>query len=175
MIVAAAEIEASLLARHGGGAKVCRHAGGYRLGTVARSARRSSGRSIACISSRLKKFPCRNASCSIASSGTSRAAGIEGGRNSTGYLVKPVRAASLAARFGAEDAFEHSSTEMAAEAAETISDSGTGFRAWSQRITTSMRSWRAPCLRKLGHRPTIASNGAAAFESWLAARSAGAP
>jgi CheY-like chemotaxis protein len=30
-------------------------------------------------------------------------------------------------------------------------------------------------LTRLGHRPTIASNGAAAFESWLAARAAGAP
>ena len=30
-------------------------------------------------------------------------------------------------------------------------------------------------LTRLGHRPTIAGNGAAAFESWLAARAAGAP
>jgi len=30
-------------------------------------------------------------------------------------------------------------------------------------------------LTRLGHRSTIASNGAAAFESWLAARAAGAP
>jgi CheY-like chemotaxis protein len=30
-------------------------------------------------------------------------------------------------------------------------------------------------LTRLGHRPTIASNGEAAVESWLAARAAGAP
>lgn len=42
----------------------------------------------------------------------------------TGYLVKPVRAASLAARFGAEDAFEHSTTELAVEAAEALPAAG---------------------------------------------------
>ena len=37
----------------------------------------------------------------------------------TGYLVKPVRAASLAARLTVEDAFEHSPAETEVETAET--------------------------------------------------------
>lgn len=94
----------------------------------------------------------------------------------TGYLVKPVRAASLAARFGAEDAFEHSSTEMAAEAAETISDGGNKGLSILVAEDNDINALLARALlTRLGHRPTIASNGAAAFESWLAARAAGAP
>ena len=94
----------------------------------------------------------------------------------TGYLVKPVRAASLAARFGAEDAFEHSSIELAAEASEAISDSGSKGLSILVAEDNDINALLARALlTRLGHRPTIASNGAAAFESWLAARAAGAP
>ena len=94
----------------------------------------------------------------------------------TGYLVKPVRAASLAARFGAEDAFEHSSIELAAEASEAISDGGNKGLSILVAEDNDINALLARALlTRLGHRPTIASNGAAAFESWLAARAAGAP
>jgi PAS domain S-box-containing protein len=94
----------------------------------------------------------------------------------TGYLVKPVRAASLAARFGAEDAFEHSSTELAAEAAEASPAAGSKGLSILVAEDNDINALLARALlTRLGHRPTIANNGAAAFESWLAARAAGAP
>jgi CheY-like chemotaxis protein len=94
----------------------------------------------------------------------------------TGYLVKPVRAASLAARFGAEDAFEHSSTELADEVAGTSPAAGSNGLSILVAEDNDINALLARALlTRLGHRPTIASNGAAAFESWLAARAAGAP
>jgi CheY-like chemotaxis protein len=94
----------------------------------------------------------------------------------TGYLVKPVRAASLAARFGTEDAFEHSTTELAVEAAEALPAAGNKGLSILVAEDNDINALLARALlTRLGHRPTIASNGAAAFESWLAARAAGAP
>jgi len=94
----------------------------------------------------------------------------------TGYLVKPVRAASLAARFGSEDAFEHSTTELAVEAAEALPAAGNKGLSILVAEDNDINALLARALlTRLGHRPTIASNGAAAFESWLAARAAGAP
>ena len=93
----------------------------------------------------------------------------------TGYLVKPV-ATSLAARFGAEDAFEHSTTELAVEAAEALPAAGNKGLSILVAEDNDINALLARALlTRLGHRPTIASNGAAAFESWLAARAAGAP
>ena len=94
----------------------------------------------------------------------------------TGYLVKPVRAVSMAARFDAEDSFEHSPTEMEIEAAEafcTVESKGLSILVAEDNDINALLA-RA-LLTRLGHRPTIAGNGAAAFESWLAARAAGAP
>jgi CheY-like chemotaxis protein len=94
----------------------------------------------------------------------------------TGYLVKPVCTASLAARFGAEDAFEHSTTELAVEAAEALPAAGNKGLSILVAEDNDINALLARALlTRLGHRPTIASNGAAAFESWLAARAAGAP
>ena len=93
----------------------------------------------------------------------------------TGYLVKPV-ATSLAARFGAEDAFEHSTTELVVEAAEALPAAGNKGLSILVAEDNDINALLARALlTRLGHRPTIASNGAAAFESWLAARAAGAP
>lgn len=90
--------------------------------------------------------------------------------------MKPVRAASLAARFGAEDAFEHSTTELAVEAAEALPAAGNKGLSILVAEDNDINALLARALlTRLGHRPTIASNGAAAFESWLAARAAGAP
>lgn len=94
----------------------------------------------------------------------------------TGYLVKPVRAASLAARLITEGAFEHSSTEIESEAAETLSAaSSKGLSILVAEDNDINALLARALLTRLGHRPTIASNGDAAFESWLAARAAGAP
>jgi len=93
----------------------------------------------------------------------------------TGYLVKPVRATSLAARLTSNDAFEHSSTEAAAEMAETSPPSDKGLSILVAEDNEINALLARALLSRLGHRPTIATNGEAAVESWLAARAAGSP
>ena len=93
----------------------------------------------------------------------------------TGYLVKPVRAASLAARLTDDDAFEHSPAEIAAET--TGASTSANFKGLSILVAEDNEInalLTRALLTRLGHRPTIASNGEAAVESWLAARAAGA-
>jgi PAS domain S-box-containing protein len=92
----------------------------------------------------------------------------------SGYLIKPVRAASLAARFSAGDAFD---TSAGGEAAGTAHEARPGNRlsilvAEDNEINALLT--RA-LLTKLGHRPTMVADGSAAIESWLAARAAGTP
>ena len=77
----------------------------------------------------------------------------------TGYLIKPIRAASLAARFSTDDVFDPGA---AIEPAETPSVGRPGepdCRSWSPRITKSTRCSRAPCW----------SNSATARRWWKAA------
>jgi CheY-like chemotaxis protein len=91
----------------------------------------------------------------------------------TGYLVKPIRAASLAARFG--------ETAASADAMEDIIDTppqeaqikGLSILIAEDNEINALLA-RALLVR-LGHQPTIAVNGAAAIESYLVAMSAGAP
>ncbi len=93
----------------------------------------------------------------------------------TGYLVKPVRAASLAARSTDDDAFEHSPAEIAAETAgASASANSKGLSILVAEDNEINALLARALLTRLGHRPTIASNGEAAVESWLAARAAGA-
>jgi len=93
----------------------------------------------------------------------------------TGYLVKPVRAASLAARLADDDAFEHSPAEVAAETAEATVPGSSGLSILVAEDNEINALLARALLTRLGHRPTIAGNGEAAVESWLAARAAGAP
>jgi CheY-like chemotaxis protein len=97
----------------------------------------------------------------------------------TGYLVKPIRVASLAARLsaayrGAEpDDFDRTGGRpqdpaVAPNAAGSLSI----LIAEDNEINALLA--RA-LLARLGHRPTVARNGATALEAWLAARAAGAP
>jgi len=92
----------------------------------------------------------------------------------TGYLIKPVRAASLAARFSSDDAFESSA---AAEPAETPSPArpGRGLSILVAEDNDINALLARALLVKLGHNPAIAASGAAAIEFWLAARAAGSP
>jgi CheY-like chemotaxis protein len=96
----------------------------------------------------------------------------------TGYLVKPLRAASLAARLAvtpdvaapalADDAIAEPIVSAPAAASKGLSI----LVAEDNEINALlMRS----LLTKSGHRVVIAIHGAAALESWLAARAAGAP
>jgi PAS domain S-box-containing protein len=95
----------------------------------------------------------------------------------TGYLVKPTRAASLAARIYPPS--ENNQTDAAvdfevdAEPMQEKSAKGLSILVAEDNDINALLA-RA-LLTKLGHRPTIASSGAAAVESWLSARAAGAP
>jgi PAS domain S-box-containing protein len=92
----------------------------------------------------------------------------------TGYLIKPVRAVSLAARFSPDDAFDPGAAIETAEAPrETRPGSGLSVLVAEDNEINALLA-RA-LLVKLGHRPTMAESGAAAIECWLAARAAGAP
>lgn len=93
----------------------------------------------------------------------------------TGFLVKPLRAASLAARLALTP--EVASPDLAPEPVEptavrTPPDGLSILVAEDNEINALlMRS----LLTKLGHRVVIAVQGEAALESWLAASSAGTP
>ena len=94
----------------------------------------------------------------------------------TGYLVKPVRAASLAARMRSEDAFEH----LPAETSDEMSDApalthGNGLSILVAEDNEINALLARALLVRLGHRPTLVANGEAAVESWAAARAAGSP
>ena len=99
----------------------------------------------------------------------------------TGYLVKPLRAASLAARLTA--APEISAPNLAGDALiEQPDHAGTPSATTSRGLSVLvaedneinallMRS----LLTRLGHQAVITTNGEAALESWLSAKSAGTP
>jgi CheY-like chemotaxis protein len=93
----------------------------------------------------------------------------------TGYLVKPLRAASLAARFNtAPDDFVLDSVDATdARAGISLPDDGSAILVAEDNEINALLA-RA-LLSRLGHRPTIANNGAVAVEAWLAARAAGEP
>ena len=92
----------------------------------------------------------------------------------TGYLIKPVRAASLAARIAGDEAFDPGAAADGPDTATTArSSSGLSILVAEDNEINALLA-RA-LLVKLGHRPTMAANGAAAVDSWLAARAAGTP
>lgn len=94
----------------------------------------------------------------------------------TGFLMKPLRAASLAARLALTP--EVPSPDLAPEPLAESSEGGAPPKGLSILVAEDneinallMRS----LLTKLGHRVVIAVHGEAALESWLAASSAGTP
>ncbi|HEY1543995.1 MAG TPA: ATP-binding protein, partial [Xanthobacteraceae bacterium] len=95
----------------------------------------------------------------------------------TGYLVKPVRAASLAARFASEPpAFEDTDAgldELAGGSVGRRTDAGLAILVAEDNEINALLA-RA-LLARLGHRPTIATTGTQAIESWLAARATDEP
>ncbi len=96
----------------------------------------------------------------------------------TGYLVKPVRAASLAARLQAQSSFEHAladSVEEINEASVAQPLAGKGLSILVAEDNDINALLARALLARLGHRPVIVGNGAAAVEHWTAARDAGAP
>ncbi len=95
----------------------------------------------------------------------------------TGYLIKPLRAASLAARLTMTP--EVAAPSLAGDApGQTEATVAPAVRGLSVLVAEDneinallMRS----LLTRLGHHAVITTNGEAALESWLAAKSAGAP
>jgi signal transduction histidine kinase/CheY-like chemotaxis protein len=89
------------------------------------------------------------------------------------YLIKPVRDVSLAACFTANDAFDTSGVEISETPKEAVPGRSLSILVAEDNEINAMLA-RA-LLVKLGHRPTIVASGTAAIESWLAAREADAP
>jgi CheY-like chemotaxis protein len=92
----------------------------------------------------------------------------------TSYLIRPVRATSLAARFSADDAFEPAAPEPR-EAASSGAGTDGGLSILVAEDNEINALLARALLTKLGHRPTMAADGVAAVESFLAARAAGTP
>ncbi len=90
-----------------------------------------------------------------------------------GYLVKPLRAASLAARLTADTAPLVPEDDSGTAAAPVKAAKGLSILVSEDNEINAllMRS----LLTRLGHRPVISVNGREAFESWLAAETAGTP
>jgi PAS domain S-box-containing protein len=93
----------------------------------------------------------------------------------TGYLVKPIRAASLAARFTAEDSFEQPVADTSRAEAELVPASRKGLSILVAEDNEINALLVQALLARLGHHPTIAADGQAAIEAWHAARAAGVP
>jgi CheY-like chemotaxis protein/two-component sensor histidine kinase len=93
----------------------------------------------------------------------------------SGYLIKPVRVASLAARLAASDVkFGCGATDAGRniQATEPRPDGLAILVAEDNDINALLAR---TLLVKLGHRPTAAGDGAAALEAWRAARASGKP
>jgi CheY-like chemotaxis protein len=94
----------------------------------------------------------------------------------TGYLVKPVRAASLAARLTAlGDGFEQAPGETVTNAISSQPHGPEGLRILVAEDNEINALLAHALLERLGHRPTVTADGADAVEAWLAARAAGKP
>ncbi len=98
----------------------------------------------------------------------------------TGYLVKPVRAASLKVQLVGSEAFEKDAAlaKPIKSDAQSNGDEGKSSRRIKVLIAedNEINSLLARSLLvKLGHWPSTAANGAAALDAWTAARNAGAP
>ncbi len=97
----------------------------------------------------------------------------------TGWLIKPVRAASLAARFSADDAagdaFDPNAAHDVTEAPKLVPADGGGLSILVAEDNEINAILARALLVKLGHNPTVTTSGAEAIDSWLAARAAGTP
>ena len=93
----------------------------------------------------------------------------------TGYLIKPVRAVSLAARFADDDGFDSAPAAELTNTAAATARSNAGLSILVAEDNEINALLARALLVKLGHRPTMVQNGAAAVDTWLAARAAGTP
>jgi len=94
----------------------------------------------------------------------------------TSYLVKPVRAASLAARIaGGHSEFDRLGDKAEASGGTTSEDPSKGLPILVAEDNEINALLARALLTRLGHRPTIATSGDAAIDAWMSARDAGEP
>jgi len=96
----------------------------------------------------------------------------------TGYLVKPVRAASLAMRLVAAPDFDDADAATQRDAtvrADAAAPATAGLAVLVAEDNEINALLARALLVRLGHRPTIATTGTQVIDSWLAAHSAGEP
>ena len=98
----------------------------------------------------------------------------------TGYLVKPLRAASLAARLTATPEISAPSVVSDAmagldEPAAAPAPASKGFSILVAEDNEINALLMRSLLSRLGHQAVITTNGEEALESWLSAKSAGSP
>ena len=91
----------------------------------------------------------------------------------SGYLIKPVRAASLAARISSDDAFDLAAAEAVFAPGPAPTAGGLSILVAEDNEINALLA-RALLLR-LGHRPIVVANGIEAIEVWQAAHAAGTP
>ena len=92
----------------------------------------------------------------------------------SGYLVKPVRAASLAARLANDHrGFDRPDAEPESVAPANAKQSGLAILIAEDNEINALLA--RSLLTRLGHRPTVATSGDAAVDAWLSARAAGEP
>jgi CheY-like chemotaxis protein len=91
----------------------------------------------------------------------------------TGYLVKPVRVSSLAARFAGGAATDVGMSDEASW--QAVSSAGAGLAVLIAEDNDINALLARALLHRLGHRPTVVANGAAAVEAFHSAANAGAP
>ena len=182
LIVSATEIESSLLARRLGrwGARTCAVTD-ERIATALLPERAWDALLIDCVAAEKMMAQSNIAALSVKrrivlitpAERTRLAAFKDAGF--TGYLVKPVRAASLAARFAAEDSFEQAAAEAPRRDAEPAPAPRKGLSILVAEDNEINALLAQALLARLGHRPVIAADGQAAVEAWYAARAAGTP
>ncbi len=95
----------------------------------------------------------------------------------TGYLIKPVRATSLAGQLsghaaGFERGIADPDTAATAAGAQSSAEGLSVLVAEDNEINALLTD---ALLRRLGHRPTVVGNGDAAVEAWRTARAEGQP
>ncbi len=93
-----------------------------------------------------------------------------------GYLVKPVRAASLMAQLGAAPAFDSPAAAQSdvPAAPETVAGVRKALNVLVAEDNEINALLTRALLTRLGHRPTVAESGAVALQRWHEARDAGA-
>jgi PAS domain S-box-containing protein len=103
----------------------------------------------------------------------------------TGYLIKPLRASSLAARLTASPEIAAPSLSMSSLAIESLAESAptapvavaldTGLSILVAEDNEINALLMRSLLSRLGHNVVVTTDGEQAMESWLSARSAGTP